>query len=277
MSSKAKRRIFLTIIFIINVIFAFIVLFPILYCFNVSNMTKTEIYAYPPKFFAKAFTLENYKTALELAPFFRFILNSLIVSGICTAAQMVTGALAGYCFAMFEFKGKKVLFTIMLATMMIPSQAIIIANYLTVSQWGINNTYAALVLPYLASAFAVFNMRQAFLSLPRELYEAALVDGCTRFKFFYSVGFPLIKPALGALGIYTFLDTWNYYMWPLIVVNTVDMRTVQIGLGMLQGSESTNFGPVMAGAMMILLPSIIIFVIGQKQLVEGLTAGAVKG
>lgn len=277
MRSSTKKRVLHIVLWILNLLFALVILFPILYCFNVSNMTKTELYAYPPKFFAAAFSLENYKVALELAPFFRFILNSLLVSSICTAAQVLTGALAGYCFAMFDFKGKNLIFSIMLATMMIPGQAILIANYLTVSQWGINNTYAALVLPYLASAFAVFNMRQAFLSLPRELFEAAMVDGCTRFKYFCRIGLPLVKPAVGALGIYVFLDIWNYYMWPLIVVNTVDMRTVQIGLGMLQGSESTNFGPVMAGAMMILLPSIIVFVIGQKQLVEGLTSGAVKG
>ena len=191
--------------------------------------------------------------------------------------QVVTGALAAYAFAMMEFKGKKVLFYIMLATMMIPSQAIIIANYLTIADWGIRNTYAALILPNAAAAFAVFNMRQAFLTLPKEIHEAAEIDGCTNFKFLYTIGVPLIKPSLGALIIYVFLQSWNYYLWPLLVTDSVNMRTVQIGLGMLQGAEATDFRPVMAGAMVILIPSILVFIIGQKQMISGLTAGAVKG
>lgn len=166
---------------------------------------------------------------------------------------------------------------VMLATMMIPSQAIIIANYLTIAQWGLKDTYAALILPNVAAAFAVFNMRQAFLQLPMEIKEAADIDGCTNFKFFYKIALPLIKPSIGALGIYVFLQSWNYYLWPLLVTDTVNMRTVQIGLGMLQGAESTDFRPVMAGSMIILLPSIIAFIAGQKQLISGLTSGSVKG
>jgi sn-glycerol 3-phosphate transport system permease protein len=277
MSTKTKDNIGKVILFILNCFFAFIILFPIIYCFNVSNMGTTEIYSYPPRFFPEHFGLDNYKRALELAPFFRFILNSFIVAAICTAAQLITGALAAYAFSMFKFRGRNIIFFIMLCTMMIPGQAIIVANYLTISRWQINDTYLALILPSLATAFAVFNMRQAFLSLPMELKEASMIDGCGHFKFFYAIGIPLIKPFLGALGIYTFLECWNAYTWPLLVTNSVDMRTVQIGLGMLQDGESTSFGPVMAGAMMILLPSVIAFIAGQKQLVEGLTTGAVKG
>jgi sn-glycerol 3-phosphate transport system permease protein len=265
------------ILFILNCLFSFLILFPIIYCFNVSNMGTAEIYSYPPKFFPQSFGIENYLKALELAPFFRFILNSFIVSTVCTAAQLTFGALAAYAFSTFKFRGKNFLFFLMLCTMMIPGQAIIVANYLTISHWQINNTYLALMLPNLVTAFAVFNMRQAFLSLPKELKEASMIDGCGNFKFFYKVGLPLIKPFLGALGIYTFLECWNAYTWPLLVTDSVEMRTVQIGLGMLQDGESTSFGPVMAGAMMILLPSVIAFVLGQKQLVEGLTMGAVKG
>ena len=120
-------------------------------------------------------------------------------------------------------------------------------------------------------------MRQAFLTLPKEIHEAAEIDGCTNFKFLYTIGVPLIKPSLGALIIYVFLQSWNYYLWPLLVTDSVNMRTVQIGLGMLQGAEATDFRPVMAGAMGILIPSILVFIIGQKQMISGLTAGAVKG
>ena len=164
----------------LNIIFAIIIIVPVIYCFNVSMMDLKEIYG--GKFWPSHLTLENYTRAFQLAPFFTFIKNSLIVSGVITFAQVVTGALAAYAFAMMEFKGKKVLFYIMLATMMIPSQAIIIANYLTIADWGIRNTYAALILPNAAAAFAVFNMRQAFLTLPKEIHEAAEIDGCTNFQ-----------------------------------------------------------------------------------------------
>lgn len=263
------------IMYLLNILFAVLIIIPVVYCFNVSMMDLKEVYK--GQFWPSHFTLENYKRAIELAPFFTFIKNSLIVSGVITLGQVVTGALAAYAFAMMDFKGKKGLFYIMLATMMIPSQAIIIANYLTIANWGMRNTYAALILPNVATAFAVFNMRQAFLSLPKELKEASEIDGCGNFKFLYTVGIPLIKPSLGALIIYVFLQSWNYYLWPLLVVDSVDMRTVQIGLGMLQGAESTDFRPVMAGAMIILIPSILVFIIGQKQMISGLTAGAVKG
>ena len=231
----------------LNIIFAIIIIVPVIYCFNVSMMDLKEIYG--GKFWPSHLTIENYTRAFQLAPFFTFIKNSLIVSGVITFAQVVTGALAAYAFAMMEFKGKKVLFYIMLATMMIPSQAIIIANYLTIADWGIRNTYAALILPNAAAAFAVFNMRQAFLTLPKEIHEAAEIDGCTNFKFLYTIGVPLIKPSLGALIIYVFLQSWNYYLWPLLVTDSVNMRTVQIGLGMLQGAEATDFRPVMAMAI----------------------------
>ena len=253
-----------------------VIVMPILYAVALSLMPPDQLYDYPPPVIPRTLFLDNYKTALALAPIFRFILNSLIVAAACTAGQLFTGALAGYAFAMLEFKGKKVLFLAMLSTMMIPGQAIIIANYLTISKMGMINTYGALILPYLTSAFCVFNLRQAFLQLPVELREAAAMDGCTSGRFFLKVGLPLVKPSLGALGVYTFLNVWNQYLWPLLVTDSRNMRTVQIGLGMLQNADSNAVGPVMAGVVMILLPSILVFLLGQKQLVQGLTAGAVK-
>ena len=178
----------------LNIIFAIIIIVPVIYCFNVSMMDLKEIYG--GKFWPSHLTLENYTRAFQLAPFFTFIKNSLIVSGVITFAQVVTGALAAYAFAMMEFKGKKVLFYIMLATMMIPSQAIIIANYLTIADWGIRNTYAALILPNAAAAFAVFNMRQAFLTLPKEIHEAAEIDGANKFQTLYKIIIPMTMPSV---------------------------------------------------------------------------------
>ena len=178
---------------------------------------------------------------------------------------------------MHEFPGKRVLFLLMLATMMIPGQAIIISNYLTVAGLGMIDTYQALIIPYLTSAFCVFNMRQAFLSIPTELKESAELDGCSSPVFLVRIGLPLVLPSLGSLGIYTFLGVWNQYLWPLLVTNKPATRTVQIGIGMLQDADANAYGPIMAGVVMVLIPSIIVFILGQRTLIQGLTAGAVKG
>lgn len=273
MKVKPQKVIF----FCINLVMCLVIIMPIFYALCLSLMPPAQLYDYPPPVIPETLYFENYTTALKLAPIFRFIVNSFLVSVTCTAGQLLTGALAGYSFAMLQFKGKKALFFVMLSTMMIPGQAIIIANYLTISRMGLINTYGALILPYLTSAFCVFNMRQAFLQLPSELNEAAIVDGCTSLQFFVKVGLPLVKPSLGALGVYTFLNVWNQYLWPLLVTDSKNLRTVQIGLGMLQDADSNAVGPIMAGVVLILIPSISVFIFGQKQLIEGLTAGAVKG
>lgn len=261
----------------LNIVLALIVISPLLYCLSVSFMTESELMSYPPRFLPSHLTLENYHLALTMAPITLFLRNSLIVALCCTAGQLLTGALAGYAFAMHEFPGKKLLFVLMLATMMIPGQSIIISNYLTVANMGLTDTYQALIIPYLASAFCLFNMRQAFLSIPTELRESAELDGCSSTVFFVRIGLPLVLPSLGSLGIYTFLNIWNQYLWPLLVTNRTEMRTVQIGIGMLQNADANAYGPIMAGVVIVLIPSVLVFVLGQKTLISGLTAGAVKG
>ncbi|MCD8353230.1 MAG: carbohydrate ABC transporter permease [Clostridiales bacterium] len=275
MDKKTKKRLTNGLLIAGNLVLAALLLFPIFYCLSMSLMTNQEIYA--QKIFSFSFNIENYAKALKMAPLFRYILNTVIVAGVSVVLQMVTGTLAAFAFSMLRFRGRNVLFLLFLATMMIPGQAIIIANYLTVSSWNMANTYTALILPYACTAFAVFNLRQGFLSLPKELHEAAMIDGCTNFRYFYSIALPLLKPSLGALGIYEFLQVWNNYLWPLLITSKTEMRTVQIGLSMLQDGEAAQYGPVMAGAMLVLIPSIIVFLVGQKQMVAGLTSGAVKG
>lgn len=264
------------IVLVFNILLACVMMLPILYALSISLMSPDRIFAYPPELLPNMY-FDNYKDALRMAPIFKFMTNSLIVSTTVTIGQLFTGALAAYAFSILKFKGQKGLFFIILSTMMIPGQAIIIANYLTVSSLNLVDTYAALILPYLTSAFCIFNLRQAFLQLPVELNEAARIDGCGTLTFFLRIALPLAKPSLGAVGIYTFLQTWNQYLWPLLVTNDKSRRTVQVGMGMLQNSDGNAFGPIMAGVIMILAPSILVFIIGQKQLVAGLTAGSVKG
>lgn len=262
---------------VVAFLLALLILSPLLYCLTASFLTEKEIFA--KQLIPTSFYTQNYINALSQAPLFRFILNSLIVAATCTFLQLFTGSLAGYAFGCLKFKGQNALFRVFLATMMIPGNAIIISNYLTVSSWGLikANTLWVLIIPYMTSAFCVFNMRQAYKSLPSELGEAAEIDGCNSFQYFYKIAMPLTLPSLGAAGIQTFLSVWNQYLWPLLTTNTVECRTVQLGIGMLQNADGQAFGTIMAGTTVVMIPSLLVFVLGQKTLISGLTAGAVKG
>ncbi len=263
---------------VVAFILALLIISPLVYCVLTSFLTEQEIFQL--KVIPTSLNIENYQKALNQAPLFQFILNSIIVSCSCMALQLITGSMAGYAFGCLKFKGQNAIFKIFLATMMIPGNAIIISNYLTVSGWGLLKqpyTLWPLILPYMTSAFCVFNMRQAYKSLPSELAEAAEIDGCNSFQYFIRVAMPLTLPSLGAVGIQTFISVWNQYLWPLLVTNSVECRTVQLGIGMLQNADGQAFGTIMAGTTIVMIPSILVFVIGQKTLVSGLTAGAVKG
>ncbi|MCH3964058.1 MAG: carbohydrate ABC transporter permease [Clostridium sp.] len=272
-----KRNINKPILYIVNIIFGLMAIAPILYALTISLMPPDQIFSYPPKLIPKRLYFQNYMDALNAAPIIKFIINSFIVSLGVTAGQIITSCLAAFAFSFFNFRGKKILFIAVLATMMIPAESIMISNYLTVGSFGWLDSYKALVVPYLSAAMGIFMMRQYYLTLPKELQEAAKIDGCSNFKFFTRIVFPMSRPVVGSLGVYTFLITWNQYLWPLLVTSKDNSRTVQIGISMLQFSENKSFGLIMAGIVMVLLPSIIIFIFGQKQLIEGMTSGSVKG
>ena len=166
---------------------------------------------------------------------------------------------------------------IVMATMMIPGEATIISNYLTVSSWGWLDTYRVLIVPYLTSAMGIFLFRQFYLSFPISLYESARIDGCKNLRFIIQILIPLTKSAIGAMAVYTFINAWNMFMWPLLVNGSDAMRTVQIGIGMLDSVDSQSISLMIAGVVMIIIPSLSIFIIGQKQLIKGMFQGAVKG
>ncbi|SMC28028.1 carbohydrate ABC transporter membrane protein 2, CUT1 family (TC 3.A.1.1.-) [Clostridium acidisoli DSM 12555] len=264
-------------LYVANIIFGLITISPLLYALLISLMPPDQIFSFPPKLIPKSIYIQNYKDALNTAPILTFIFNSFVVSLLITIGQIVTSSMAAFVFAFFKFKGKNILFIAMLATMMIPGETTIISNYLTIGSLGWLDSYKALTVPYLSSAMGIFIMRQYYLTLPKELYEASKLDGCSNFKFFIKIVLPLSKPVAGSLGIYSFLVAWNQYLWPLLVTSKDTSRTVQIGIGMLQFAENQSFGLIMAGIVMVLLPSILIFIIGQKQLIDGMTSGAVKG
>lgn len=222
-------------------------------------------------------TLENFASALSKMPLGRFILNSFIVSLAITGGQIISCSLAAFAFSFLDFKGKDDLFMLIMATMMIPGEATIISNYLTVSSWQWLESYKVLIVPYLTSAMGIFLFRQFYQSFPISLYEAARMDGCSNLRFIVTILLPLSKPAIGAMAVYTFINAWNMFMWPLLVTSSEKMRTVQIGISMLDSVDSKSLTMMIAGVVLIILPSISIFILGQKQLIKGMFNGAVKG
>ncbi|HHY62133.1 MAG TPA: carbohydrate ABC transporter permease [Bacillota bacterium] len=254
-----------------------VVFFPIYYAIATSFFTPAESLSYPPTLFPSKITLVSYEEALRRAPVFRFILNSFIVSASVMFGQLITASLAAYSFSFLEYKGRQVLFYIVLSTMMVPWEVTIISNYLTIKALNWTDTYLGLSVPFMASAFGIFLLRQGFMTIPRELKDAAEIDGCSDLRFFTTIVLPLSRPMMATLAVYTFLNTYNQYLWPLLVTNVDRMRTVQIGLAMLQWDESVAWNSTMAGVVMVLVPTAILMLFGHKQLVSGLTSGALKG
>jgi len=253
------------------------VVYPIWSAFNISMMSITEIGDYPPRIFPSAFRLENFQRALEQAPLMRYLANSVIQSLLVMMGQLVTASLAAYAFAFIDFKWRNFFFLVFLSTMMIPWEATIIPNYLTIKQWGWTDTFWGLATPFMATGFGTFLLRQFFMKIPHELRDAAEIDGCGNLRFLWMIVLPLARPAMGTLAVYSFLQTYNQYLWPLLITNDQSMRTVQIGLTLLQDEEHLKQNIVAAGVMIILVPTIILFIFSNKQLIRGLTAGAVKG
>ncbi|WP_433939154.1 carbohydrate ABC transporter permease [Paenibacillus lautus] len=253
------------------------VLFPLLYTLSTSLMSEAESAVYPPLLLPEAVNLSNFAKVIDTIPVLTFIGNSLVVSIAIMLGQIVTASLAAYAFAFLRFPGKTLLFSLFLSTMMIPWEVIMIPNYLMVKSLNWLDTYQGLIIPFLATAFGTFLLRQTFLQLPKELFEAARVDGCGHVRVFLSMVLPLSIPGIATLGVYSFLNNWNMYLWPLLTTNRVEMRTVQIGIGMLQFEEMNSWNLILSGVLLLLLPSLLLLALGLKPLVRGITAGALKG
>lgn len=216
-------------------------------------------------------TLDGYRKVLRDAPFFRWFINSVSTAVIITLGAVFSSALAGYVFAKFRFRGKRLLFVVILATMMVPFQIVMIPTYIIVSKLNLVNDLSAIVIPYLVSAFGIFLARQFIEGIPGELIEAARMDGASEFRTFWSLILPQIKPALSALAIFTFMAAWNNYLWPLIILNEETKMTVPLALVFFNGQNVVNYNVVMSAAVLIMIPVVVIFLIFQKQFIKGLT------
>jgi len=257
---------------------AIVQFFPIFYLLCISFKIGGEVIQYPPNLLPKSLDTANYREALAAAPLLRFLLNSLLVASAMTFLQVATAVLAAFALARMEFAGKATALAFILATMMIPGEVTIIPNYYTLAAWDGLDTYWGLVVPFAASGFGVFLIYQHFRTLPKELEEAVYMDGGSRLRFLFQFAIPLSWPSIMAFAIYAFVTAWNQYLWPLVVTQSTNMQTAQIGIGMFRSqNESTSWGVIMAATALLIAPSVLLFVATQRQFVKGMTMSGSKG
>ena len=276
-ANKRKKVVKNVLFQIFAVIVGIVIISPIIYAFFISIMPSNQILSNPPKLIPRSVTLDHYKSAISATTLGRYMLNSLVLAGVSSIVRIITASMAAYAFAFYEFKGKYFIFAIVMGTVMIPGDVVLVTNYQTVSRLGLVNTYLGMMVVFLVSAMNIFIMRQNFLTFSKEIKEASEVDGCGNFRFFATILLPLNKPVITTVFISAFMGTWNTYLWPMMVTNQNELRTIQVGVTMLNFPEGTVYGPIMAASILALLPIAVIFVIFRRQIVGGLMGGAVKG
>jgi multiple sugar transport system permease protein len=256
---------------------ALIFVLPLVQMVATSFMTNQEINRFPPKLFPTSLHLSGYRTLISQSHVLVWLGNTVFVSAVAVVSHLILCSLAGYGFARLKFAGRGLAFLAVMATVMIPIQVLMIPTYLLFAQIGIVDTLAAAFVPWLASAFGIFLMRQFFLSLPVELEEAAVLDGCSTFRTFRSVVLPLARPALATLAIFTLLSSWNDLLWPLVAINDDMKFTLQVGLASFQGTRRTQWSQLMAGNVIATLPLILAFLVAQKRFIATMTFSGLKG
>ncbi len=273
-----RRRIWRkTIRYAVLIVAAAVVLFPVYITVVDALLSPQQITHRPPFLYPPSPHWSSFATAFSQGNLGVYLRNSAIMTLAIVAFELVTSVLAAYAFVFLRFPGRKVLFFVTLATLMVPGEATIIPNYQTINTFGLLNTFPALILPFVASGIGIFLFRQAFMGFPSEVRDAASLDGCGHLKFLFRIVVPINRPVIGAFGLFAFLGAWNQYLWPLVVTQSNSVRTVQIGLRQLSGVSFSQFDVLFAGTVIAAAPIAILLVLFQRQLVAGLTAGAVKG
>lgn len=263
--------------YIILIAGAIIMLLPFLWMVSTSLKDSGATMVMPPQFIVKHPNFSNYQEVLKEYPMLTFLKNSLIVAGLTTFFQILNGALAGFAFGRMKFRFKNVLFIIVLATMMIPAQVTMIPQFILMKYFGWLNSYLGLIVPNIFGAFSIFLMKQAFENLPSALEEAASVDGANVWTIFWKIDLPQTKATLATLIIFDFMQSWNNYLWPLIITNSDERATLPLGLALMQGQYNTSWNLVMAGVVISVVPILLVYIIAQKQFIQGMTmSSAIK-
>ncbi|NUN09263.1 MAG: carbohydrate ABC transporter permease [Ignavibacteriaceae bacterium] len=249
---------------------------PFLWLLSTSLKGAEEIFAFPPSFIPDTLNTGNYTGVWESISFGVYTLNSIIVVSVTVLLNLLLASLAGFALARLNFPGKSIFFLLVLAAMMIPKEIIIIPLYSTVLALGLDDTLAGVILPFAVEGFSIFLMRQAFLQIPKEIEEAAIMDGCSLLTLWYRVMLPMTKPAIGTLVIFTFIGTWGDFIWPLVVLKNSENYTLQVGLSYMTGTFVNNYRYVAAGSVLALIPVLVVFLTMQKQFRRGVFAGTGK-
>lgn len=259
-------------------VIAFAAIMPLYWMITGSFKVQLSAMSVPPEWFPISPTLENYKDLFTDKPTFRWLFNSVFVAGCISIGAIITSTMAGYAFGKKQFIGKKTLFWLMLITMMLPHQMLLIPLFLMITKLEWINTYAGLIVPFLAYPLGVFLVKQYMQSIPNELLEAARIDGANEVRTFTMIVVPMTKPAIGAIGIFSFVAGWNEYLWQLVISDQEHMLTLPVAVSRLsQGLGTTNFGLAMAGATVAFIPMLIFFILFQRFFVKGISVGALKG
>lgn len=262
--------------YVVLLLLAISMLIPFLWMVSTSLMGELEVYQFPPTFIPSTWKWNNFLEAMTLQPFGRFFLNTAVVAAASVAGQLVFCSMAAFAFARLRFSGRDRLFAVYLGTMMIPAIVTLIPAFLIINMFGWMNTYWALFTPTLSSVWGIFLLRQFFQTIPRDLEDAARVDGASDFTIFWKIIIPLSKPALATLAIFSFMTAWKDFLWPLIVTNRTDMRTVEVGIAGFSNLYSTDWPHQMAAAVVVMLPIVIVFFLAQKYFVRGITFTGIK-
>lgn len=274
--NKASGILKKSIVYVILVAAALVTIVPLLWMVSTSLKTSQYTLQLPPHLIPRQPTLQSYTKLLSLFPMLRMLFNSMIVAVFITGGQILTSVMAAYAFARMKFKGRDILFLVFLATMMVPYQVTVIPQFVLMKNFGWLNSYFALIVPSLHTAFGTFLMRQALLPVPAAFEESAFMDGANHFTVFSRIVLPLVKPAVATLGVLAFMSSWNAFLWPLIVTSSDSMMTLPVGLSVLQGRYQTEWNLVMAGGVISLIPIVIVFMFSQRYFIEGLSRGGIK-
>lgn len=262
-------------LYLLIVVAAAVMLFPFLWTV-ITSITADGNLAAGPTLIVKDPTLSAYRTLLDTLPMWRITLNSLVVAIVATLAQLITGSMAAYGFARLEFRGKQVIFALYLATLMVPLQVLVVPLFIEMKTLSLQDTYFALLAPSLASAFGIFLVKQAIDGVPRELDEAATIDGGGHLRIFVTIILPLVRPALATLAIFAFMGSWNSFLWPLVVMRSPELMTLPLGLSTLHGQFTTQWNVVMAGSVLSIIPIAIIYLLAQRHIITGLAHTGIK-
>jgi multiple sugar transport system permease protein len=252
-------------------------LLPFVWMLSTSLKTPADIFVYPPQWVPNPVRWSNYADVMRILPLGRYVLNTTVVATSVTLLHLLVSSLAAYAFARLRFPGRNKLFLAYLATLMVPGQVTLIPNFLIVKYLGWIDTYQALIIPQIFSAFGTFLLRQFFLTIPRELEDAARIDGASAFGVYWRIILPLSGPALATLGVFTFTAQWNSFLWPLIVINDAQMRTLTVGLRALVGQFTVQYQLLMAGSVIALLPMLVVFLLAQRFFVRGIALTGLAG